>query len=200
MTSAEPPTHTDSASPAVVDNCPPADSASSQFHQAVIDTENTIGIDDVDIPTTNDIGQPDDDDAAVARTGTGNDDDAQLPPEYQLYQIDPTNNPNLDPLEYTFRKFIPIPRVYYWDTASPLNNYHQQLPMKIKLWHRSIYYLGEGLRKAEAGGEIIANILGLNDGPFEFVTKNVTEEELARSREMLEMRNREAERRREGDV
>ncbi|KAL7427933.1 hypothetical protein ACHAXH_001857 [Discostella pseudostelligera] len=198
MTSAE--STTNSASPAVIDNCPPADAASSQHYQADFDTDNTIGIDEVDIPATNDIGQPDDEDAAVARTGTstGNDDD--LPPEYQLYQIDHTNNPNIDPFEYTFRKYIPIPRVYYWDTASPFNNYHQQLPMKIKLWHRSIYYLGEGLRKAEAGGEIIANFLGLNDGPFEYVTQHVTEEELARSREMLERRNRDAERRREGDV
>ena len=57
------------------------------------------------------------------------------------------------------------------------------------------------MRKAEAGGEVIANILGLNnDGPFEYVTQHMTQEEMDRSRELLERRNRDSERRREGDV
>ena len=32
-----------------------------------------------------------------------------LPIEYQLYEVDLTN-PDMDPLEYTFRKYVPIPK------------------------------------------------------------------------------------------
>ena len=32
-----------------------------------------------------------------------------LPIEYQLYEVDLTN-PEMDPLEYTFRKYVPIPK------------------------------------------------------------------------------------------
>ena len=32
-----------------------------------------------------------------------------LPIEYQLYEVDLTN-PDIDPLEYTFRKYVPIPK------------------------------------------------------------------------------------------
>lgn len=44
------------------------------------------------------------------------------------------------------------------------------------------------MKKAEAGGEVVANFLGLNDGPFNYVTDNITEEEMARSRATVEMR------------
>ena len=127
--------------------------------------------------------------------------DHNLPLEYQYLEIDLSNN-NLDPFEYIFRKYIPIPRIYFWETASSANDHHKQLPFKIKLWHRSIYYLGGILHKAEAGGEVIANFLGLNDGPFDYVTQNITEEEMARScRNILERRGASAaEGRREGDV
>lgn len=111
----------------------------------------------------------------------------ELPIEYQLYEVDLTN-PDMDPLEYTFRRYVPIPKAYFWNTASEANGYNRNLPFRIKWWHRSIYYMGEALKKAEAGGEVIANFLGLNDGPFEYVTNNMTEEEMARSRANVEAR------------
>jgi hypothetical protein len=62
------------------------------------------------------------------------------------------------------------------------------LPRRIKLWHYTIYYLGEGLRIAEKGGEVVANVLGLNDGPFDYVTLGMTPEEMVASRAMMDER------------
>ncbi|KAL7535137.1 hypothetical protein ACHAXR_006294 [Thalassiosira sp. AJA248-18] len=126
----------------------------------------------------------------------------QLPIEYQLYEVD-LSAPDMDPLEWTFRRYVPIPKEYFWDTASETNDYNHNLPFGIKMWHRSIYYLGECLKKAESGGEVVANFLGLNTGPFDYVTNNMTEEEMAQSRENVERRREErveSERRKEGVV
>ncbi|KAL3770537.1 hypothetical protein ACHAW5_009565 [Stephanodiscus triporus] len=145
--------------------------------------------------------RPDDDidvDNAVGNADNHN----ELPVEYQVHEVDMTN-PDMDPLEYAFRRYIPIPRAYFWDTASDANDHNQNLPFGIKLWHRSIYYLGECLRRAEAGGEVVANILGLNDGPFDYVTSGMTEDEMARSRAIVDGRRAQAveiERRKEGGV
>mmetsp|Transcript_12306 Transcript_12306/g.26611 ORF Transcript_12306/g.26611 Transcript_12306/m.26611 type:complete len:184 (-) Transcript_12306:2093-2644(-) len=126
----------------------------------------------------------------------------RLPIEYQLYEVDLTH-PDMDPLEYVFRKYVPVPKAYFWDTASEANDFNQNLPIRVKFWHRSIYYLGECLKKAEAGGEIVANFLGVNSGPFDYVTGNMTEQEMERSREIVESRREEQEemeRRKEGFV
>jgi hypothetical protein len=130
------------------------------------------------------------------------DNDNELPLEYEVHEVDMTN-PDMDPFEYAFRKYIPVPRAYFWDTASEANDHNRNLPFRIKLWHRSIYYGGELLRKAEAGGEMIANVLGVNDGPFDYVTSRMTVDEMARSRTIVEERREEAvdtERRKEGGV
>ena len=107
-----------------------------------------------------------------------------LPIEYQLYKVDLTN-PDMDPLEYTFRKYVPIPKVYFWE-SNATNEYNQSLPIRIKAWHNTIYYLGLALRKAENGGEVIANLLGLNEGPFNYVTDRMTEEQMASSQRRLD--------------
>jgi hypothetical protein len=130
------------------------------------------------------------------------DNDSEVPVEYEVHEVDMTN-PDMDPLEYAFRKYVPIPRAYFWDTASEANGHNVNLPFRIKLWHRSIYYGGELLRKAEAGGEMIANVLGVNDGPFDYVTSRMTANDMARSRTIVERRREEAvdmERRKEGGV
>lgn len=127
---------------------------------------------------------------------------AEIPVEYQVHEVDMTN-PEMDPLEYAFRKYVPIPRAYFWDTASEANDHNRNLPFGIKLWHRSIYYLGECLRRAEAAGEVVANVLGLNDGPFDYVTNGMTEDDMARSRAIVDGRREEVvemERRKEGGV
>lgn len=126
----------------------------------------------------------------------------ELPVEYQLYEVDLTN-PDMDPLEYTFRRFVPIPRVYFWDSASDANDQNRQLPFRIKMWHRSIYYAGECLKRAEAAGGVIAGFLGLNSGPFDYVVDGMTEEEMRQSQRNVEQRmeeRAEMEQRKEGGV
>ena len=57
------------------------------------------------------------------------------------------------------------------------------------------------LKRAEAVGGAVAGFLGLNDGPFDYVTDNMTEEEMAASQANVERRRELAEaRRKEGAV
>ena len=119
-----------------------------------------------------------------------NNDPSHLPLEYQLHQVDLTN-PNMDPLEYTFRRYVPIPKVYFWETANESNDYHQHLPFRVKLWHNTIYYLGVCLQKAESAGEMVANVFGLNSGEFDYVTSTMTEEQWNQSRRNMEQRREE---------
>lgn len=136
----------------------------------------------------------DEDDARSNNAGDSPNNEPQQeeenPIEYQTYECDEVTKSQMDPLEYTFRKYIPIPRVYFWDAAvtSSGNVHHDtnNLPRRIKLWHYTIYYLGEGLRIAEKGGEVVANILGLNDGPFDYVTSGMTPEDMLASRVMMD--------------
>lgn len=120
----------------------------------------------------------------------------QLPLECQLQQVD-LNNPDMDPLEYTFRRFVPIPKVYFWETADESNDFNQNLPLRVKLWHNTIYYLGVCLKKAESAGEVVANILGLNSGEFDYVTNAMTEEQWSQSRRNMELRREESRRHQE---
>ena len=120
-------------------------------------------------------------DDAGGATANANDDAG-----VQLYEVEVTAD--MDPLEYAFRRVVPVPMEYYWVTG---NN---QVPLRVKLWHNSIFYLGLCLQKAEAAGEVVANVLGLNDGPFSYVTETITEADMARSRAHIE--NRTAERNR----
>jgi hypothetical protein len=123
------------------------------------------------------------DDAAV--------DPSELPLEYQLHEVDLTN-PDMDPLEYTFRRYVPIPKVYFWETADESNEFHQNLPFRVKLWHNTIYYLGVCLQKAESAGGVVASILGLNSGEFDYVTSTMTEEQWSQSRRNMERRREES--------
>lgn len=81
-------------------------------------------------------------------------------------------------------------QVYFWESANETNDYNQSLPTRIKAWHNTIYYLGLLLKKAESGGEFIANLLGLNEGPFNYVTDSMTEDQMASSQRRLDEQNR----------
>jgi hypothetical protein len=139
-----------------------------------------------------------DDDATSTNAGPNDEPEQQssshhpgggvIPIEYQTYEVDEVTMSRMDPLEYTFRRYIPIPRVYFWDNITAVPSSPDDLPRRIKLWHYTIYYLGEGLRIAEKGGEAVANVLGLNDGPFDYVTSSMTPEEILASRTMMDER------------
>lgn len=92
----------------------------------------------------------------------------------------------MDPLEWSVRKFVPIPKAYYWETGN------EDLALKIKIWHQVISRLGSALRAAEQIGETVANFTGLNSSTYDYVASTMTEEqwELARKNEEEEKANR----------
>jgi len=96
-------------------------------------------------------------------------------------------------MHYVYHPFIFMNRynarifqVYFWESANETNDYNQSLPTRIKAWHNTIYYLDVVLKKAESSGEFIANLLGLNEGPFNYVTDSMTEDQMASSQRRLD--------------
>eukprot|EP00551_Chaetoceros_affinis_P007632 CAMPEP_0203665848 /NCGR_PEP_ID=MMETSP0090-20130426/3006_1 /ASSEMBLY_ACC=CAM_ASM_001088 /TAXON_ID=426623 /ORGANISM="Chaetoceros affinis, Strain CCMP159" /LENGTH=165 /DNA_ID=CAMNT_0050529557 /DNA_START=26 /DNA_END=523 /DNA_ORIENTATION=+ len=107
------------------------------------------------------------------------DDDDDIPDELKCEVVD-MNNPQMDPLEWSFRKLISIPKKYYWQTG----NYN--VSTRTKVWHRTVGALGLSLRVAERVGEVLANITGLNSNRFNYITDHMTEEEWAAARRRAE--------------
>lgn len=104
-----------------------------------------------------------------------------VPIELKLEDFD-ENDPDMDPLEWSTRKIVPIPQAYYWQTG----NY--DLPTRVKAWHLSIYALGSLTRCAECVGGVIADLTGLNGSEFDYVTSTMTPEEWEISRRNLAQR------------
>ena len=101
-----------------------------------------------------------------------------------LEEID-MENEDLDMLEWMTRKSISIPKTYYWDhpEADP-----EQLPTKLKLWHRSVAAMGAVVRFTDRIGAPITNALGLTASRFDYVTSTMTERDWERSRQLMEER------------
>mmetsp|Transcript_3717 Transcript_3717/g.5472 ORF Transcript_3717/g.5472 Transcript_3717/m.5472 type:complete len:184 (+) Transcript_3717:125-676(+) len=97
----------------------------------------------------------------------------EIPVEMQYHEVDMDN---LDPLEWSARKVVPIPKKYYWDTGN------FDLPLRIKAWHRTVSALERLTHAAEKTGEVAANMTGLNSTRFDYVTSTMTEEELEEAR------------------
>ena len=96
--------------------------------------------------------------------------ESDIPVELQYHEVD-MNDPLMDPLEWTVRKVVPIPRAYFWETGN------HDLPWKIKLWHRTVAVLGKGVKGAESAGEVVANTFGLNGSRYDYVYDTMTPEE-----------------------
>ena len=93
------------------------------------------------------------------------------------------NDEMMDPLEWTVRKVVPIPKAYYWDTGN------HDLPLSIKMWHRSIAFLGKSVRAVECAGEKVATTTGLNNwSRFSYVLDTMTPEEREVARQINEER------------
>lgn len=99
----------------------------------------------------------------------------EVPEELQCEEVD-MNDPNMDPLEWSARKLIPIPKAYYWDTQN------ENIPLKTKAWHHTVSALGSSVRFAENVGEVAANFLGLNTSRYDYVTSTMTDEDWERAR------------------
>mmetsp|Transcript_10934 Transcript_10934/g.20428 ORF Transcript_10934/g.20428 Transcript_10934/m.20428 type:complete len:176 (-) Transcript_10934:3061-3588(-) len=99
-----------------------------------------------------------------------------VPEEEQCQQVD-MNDENLDPLEWSVRKMIPIPKKYYFETG----NY--DVPLRTKAWHRSVQVMGLALLGVEKIGGFFANVLGLTSSRYDDVLAYMTKEELEEARE-----------------
>jgi len=93
-----------------------------------------------------------------------------IPIEMQHEEVD-MNDPLMDPLEWSFRKIVPIPKSYFWDTKN------HDIPFKVKMWHHSIFILGKATRFVEKTGGIVADATGINSSRYEYVTSTMTKEE-----------------------
>lgn len=116
----------------------------------------------------------------VATTSATEGADQTLPVEMQVLPFDPTENPDMDPLEYSVRSVVPMPREYYWNTGN------FDIPVRTKVWHRTIAALGSIVRFFERTGEGVANVTGLNTSRFDYVTENMTDEQWERSKKNAE--------------
>lgn len=118
----------------------------------------------------------------------GEDSEEATPIELQCEEVD-MNDPCMDPLEWSVRKVIPIPKQYYWETSptspstspttersTPIDT--NTLSKRTKLWHNTVYALGKTLHGAEAAGGVIASFLGINRASrFDYVTSTLTPEQ-----------------------
>uniref|UniRef100_A0A7S1BCS2 Uncharacterized protein n=1 Tax=Corethron hystrix TaxID=216773 RepID=A0A7S1BCS2_9STRA len=105
-----------------------------------------------------------------------------IPDEMRNVEVD-MNDPNMDPLEWTVRKTVPIPKAYYWDTGN------ENIPKSTKAWHHTVNVLSKVLKVAERAGELVADISGLNSTQYDYVTANMTEEEWKEAKKTMEIRN-----------
>mmetsp|Transcript_895 Transcript_895/g.813 ORF Transcript_895/g.813 Transcript_895/m.813 type:complete len:208 (-) Transcript_895:173-796(-) len=94
----------------------------------------------------------------------------EIPLEMQCEEVN-MEDPNMDPLEWTVRKLVPIPKAYYWETGN------EDLPFKTKTWHQTVSRLGAAKRMAERIGEAVANFTGLNSSSYDYVISTMTEEQ-----------------------
>lgn len=95
----------------------------------------------------------------------------EIPLEYQLHTVD-LNDPMMDPLEYAVRKYIPIPKAYFWETGN------LEVPTKIKVWHRTISALEKTVQGVERAGSFVARGTGMDGwSRYSYVLDTMTEEE-----------------------
>jgi len=99
-----------------------------------------------------------------------------MPEEEQYDEVD-MNDKNMDPLEWSVRKTVPIPKKYYFETG----NY--DVSFQTKAWHRTIQAMGMTLRGVENVGGFFAGILGLTNSRYDDVIAYMSEEELEQARE-----------------
>ena len=104
----------------------------------------------------------------------------------ELLQLEEVNMDDemMDPLEWMTRKVISIPKVYFWETDVDPGD----LPMRLKLWHRSISFLASTVKMVDRIGNPIASFLGITSSRFSYVTSAMTEEDLENSRRTVEDR------------
>lgn len=102
----------------------------------------------------------------------------------QLHTVDLTAE-DMDPLEWTVRKVIPIPEHYYWDVV-PDRATWVQIPTRIRLWHVSIHAFAAALHWTEQRvATPVAKSLGLLSPRVETVTMFMDENDWKKSQRIV---------------
>mmetsp|Transcript_14576 Transcript_14576/g.22197 ORF Transcript_14576/g.22197 Transcript_14576/m.22197 type:complete len:168 (+) Transcript_14576:84-587(+) len=83
------------------------------------------------------------------------------------------SDPMMDPLEWTVRKVIPIPKEYYWNTGVA----KEDVPTKTRLWHQTIHALSKVTNATDSMGESISSGLGLSTRRYDYIVSTMTEQE-----------------------
>jgi hypothetical protein len=101
----------------------------------------------------------------------------------------------MDPIEWTIRKIIPIPAVYYWELIDdPDANPHtkalsSKLSTRIKVWHNVIASCASVQRWSEQRiAQPIATATGLTGSKFYYVTDAMTPADIERSKQYVQRR------------
>jgi len=122
-----------------------------------------------------------DQDAASSSTEPVASTDVPVTPlEMQCVNVN-LNDPDMDLLEKTARRLIPIPKAFYFETGK------KDLPLKTKAWHRTVASLQTVLRWSEKIGEGVAKVTGITESRFDNVTLNMSPqqwEEAEQNRQM----------------
>lgn len=142
----------------------------SESKTGINEAESSINVNNFDEPSlvVNDV-----------ETETQND---EIPEEMKTVEVD-LDDPRMDPLEWSVRKTLPIPKVYYWETGN------ENIPRKTKLWHHSVNVLSNALKVAEKAGGVIADVAGFNSTQYDYVTATMTDEQWEQARKTMLQRN-----------
>ena len=106
-------------------------------------------------------------------------------------QVVDMTDEDMDPIEWTFRKLVPIPAHYYWDLVDEEEK--DNIPIKIKVWHKTIASLGAIQQWTDRWiARPVASGLGITSSRFQYVTDNMTEEDWKESRRIVSERKEKA--------
>jgi hypothetical protein len=117
-------------------------------------------------------------------------DDEGLPieePEELQYHEAP-ENPDMDPLESTVRRYLPIPKKYFWTSTQDPEG--EKLSVKTRMWHYAVAALGKGLECAEFVGEVVSHALGLHESHYQYVIDGMSKEDWEKAKKVQEDRER----------
>lgn len=123
--------------------------------------------------------------------GNGGEKNTYSPQELQKVisqrQVVDMSDEDMDPIEWTVRKLIPIPAEYYWDMVS--EEQHDQVPVRTKVWHKTIAFLSKAHQWTERSiSKPLAASLGLTDSRFDYVVDKMTDKEWEESSAMVAAR------------
>mmetsp|Transcript_502 Transcript_502/g.1003 ORF Transcript_502/g.1003 Transcript_502/m.1003 type:complete len:186 (+) Transcript_502:81-638(+) len=103
----------------------------------------------------------------------------------------------MDPIEWSVRKVVPLPAVYFWDLLKDVPEdvaqqiVQDKIPRKIRMWHRFIGTMDRAQHFVNDWvAQPIAGTLGITDARISYVTDTMTEEDMQKSKRLVAERKR----------